>query len=99
MSMDEQMMNDIVARSKYSKEKRDQATELIVKMAKLCGDYPPDIVLLVLESALTETVTMLSPLVGELFSRTMQDFKDKGQALLQIADALQGDLLEKGNRT
>ncbi len=81
-----------VLSKKYGTEKLKQATELVAKMAELCKDYEPDVVLLVLESAITETIHMASPTLGNLFEETMKRYKNQAAKLLAFADILQSHL-------
>jgi len=89
MSMEDQAE---VLGKKYSAEKVIQATELVRKMAEVCKDYEPDVVLLVLESALTETINMASPTLGRLFEETMKKYKSQAAKLLAFADILESHL-------
>lgn len=88
MSMEETMQDILGGSVKYDKEKREQAVELVKKMAQLCGSYSPDVVLLVLESAMAETITMLSPEMGRLFEMSMEDYKERMQLLPKLVEVL-----------
>src|SRR5271154_7633160 len=98
MSMEEQ--TDVLGtKNKYSAEKVIQATELVRKMAEVCKDYEPDVVLLVLESALTETINMASPTLGRLFEETMKKYKADAAKLLAFAEVLEGNPTEEHEKT
>jgi len=71
-------------------EAKAQAEELVLKIAAICKDYPPALVLFVLEAALTEQISILAPPLSELFTDTMKAFKDKAVLLLSIMKLLKG---------
>lgn len=71
-----------------NQSKREQAAELIVKVATACSDYDADVVLLVLESALAESISMHNPAIGELFNQMLRHFKEKATVLLQLIHAM-----------
>jgi hypothetical protein len=88
MSAEDLLKELLETNNKYSDEKKEQATELVIKLATICRGYSPDVVLLVLESAMTEEITILSPVMGELFERSMQAYKEKATLLLTLTEAL-----------
>jgi hypothetical protein len=99
MSMEEKMDDVLGTNKQYNSEKLTQAKELVIKMAELCSNYEPDVVLLVLESAITETIHMASPTLGNLFEETMKKYKAQAAKLLAFAEILESHLNGEHNET
>ena len=75
-----------------SPEVKKQAEELIVKVATLCKDYPQMVVMFVLEAALTEQIAMYSPMLGDLFTEMMAQYRKRATLLLVVSDMLKEKL-------
>jgi len=69
----------------------EQATELTRKIAKLCKDEEPLIVLFVLEAALTAHISAYEPALGDLFSAMMRSYKEKAAVIIHMMEALEAD--------
>ena len=73
-------------------EVKKQAEELIVKIATVCKDYPQAVVMFVLEAALTEQIAIYSPMLGDLFSEMMSQYRKRATLLLVVSDMLRDKL-------
>jgi hypothetical protein len=71
-------------------EFKAQATELVSKLGAICREYPPAVVLFVLEAAMTEQVSMFMPPLADLFADAMAMFKERAAVLLTVAELLKG---------
>ena len=64
------------------------AKELVVKVAELCKDVEPAIVLFVLEAALTAQIKSFLPPLGDMFRDMMRAYKSKAAVLIQMVEML-----------
>lgn len=71
-------------------EAKQSAVELMEKVAHACKDYDPVTILLVLETALGETIGSYSAPLRDLFLAAMDSFKAKAAIMLTIAAAVKG---------
>jgi hypothetical protein len=71
-------------------EFKAQAEELVVRIGAVCKDFPPALVLFVLEAALIEQISMFSPPLSDLFVEAMRVYKEKAAILITVAELLKG---------
>ena len=84
--------NMINEEGQLSPEIKQQAEELMVKVATACQGYPQMVVMFVLEAALTEQIAIYSPMLGDLFSEMMAAYRKRAMLLLTVSSMLKEKL-------
>ena len=87
--MPDEILND---NGQLSPEVMKQSEELMVKVATICREYPQMVVMFVLEAALTEQIAIYSPMLGDLFSEMMVQYRKRATLLLAVSDMLRDRL-------
>ena len=87
--MPDEILNDD---GQMNPEWKKQAEELIVKIATISRDYPVPVVMFVLEAALTEQIAIYSPMLGDLFSEMMVQYRKRATLLLAVSEMLRDKL-------
>ena len=75
-------------KSLLPEELKLEIVALADKMSLLLREHSPNAVLFVLEAALEQNITNLSPALGELFKRMLDEYKQKATMLLTLSDML-----------
>jgi len=65
-------------------EQKAAAKELMTKLATECVGYDPQVVMIVLELAMLEEISMHDENVGRLFEAMMKEFRAEASVLLGI---------------
>lgn len=64
---------------------KEQALELMAKMATACKDYDQLVVMTTLEAAMTAEIHRQDSLVGQLFEAMMSEFRQEASVLIGVS--------------
>jgi hypothetical protein len=73
----------------FTPEQEAAAKELVTKLATVCREYEPGLVLFVLEACLSEELARISPVIGMMFDGYMREFKKRSSLILNVMEALE----------